>query len=108
MLLKRRSPELKTRLPAFEAEERRASEALDKALSEIPNLPLEDVPYGKDENDNPELRRVGEPPKFTFKPKEHFELGEGSGPYGFRDCGQTVRRPLRREQRAAGRVWSGR
>jgi seryl-tRNA synthetase len=77
--LKAEVAELKTRLAGFEAEERDASAALDKALSEIPNLPLDDVPYGKDENDNPEHHAFGEKPKFAFRPKEHFELGEALG-----------------------------
>ncbi|MGA2637892.1 serine--tRNA ligase [Methylocella sp.] len=74
--LKAEVAELKTRLAGFEAEERDATAALDRALSEIPNLPLDDVPYGKDENDNPEHHAFGEKPKFAFRPREHFELGE--------------------------------
>ena len=45
----------------------------------IPNLPDTEVPKGKDENDNVELKKVGEVPKFDFTPKEHFELGEKLG-----------------------------
>ena len=77
--LKAEVAQLKEALPTLEAEEQAAIAALDKALSEIPNMPLPDVPYGKDENDNPELRRVGEPPKFAFQPKEHFDIGETLG-----------------------------
>ena len=47
-------------------------------LSEIPNLPLKDVPEGVDENDNVEVSCVGDKPTFAFQPKEHFELGEDS------------------------------
>jgi seryl-tRNA synthetase len=71
--------ELKQRLPALEAEERAANEALDKALSEIPNLPLKDVPFGRDEKDNREHHAFGEKPRFSFDPAEHFELGEALG-----------------------------
>jgi seryl-tRNA synthetase len=71
--------DLKTALPAYETEEREAIAALDKALAEIPNTPLDDVPIGKDENDNPELRRVGEPRAMDFQPKEHFHIGEALG-----------------------------
>jgi len=46
-----------------------------KALN-IPNIPDEDVPIGKDENDNVEIKRVGEIPQFDFKVKSHDELGE--------------------------------
>ena len=51
-------------------------ENLEKILSNIPNIPHEDVPNGKDENDNIELSKVGKLPKFDFKPKSHYELGE--------------------------------
>jgi len=71
--------ELKDQLAANEADERAAIVALDKALSEIPNTPLEDVPDGFDETGNAELRRAGAPRAFPFEPKEHFEIGEALG-----------------------------
>ena len=49
---------------------------LDNILSSIPNIPLNDVPVGKDENSNKEILQSGEIPKFSFKPKSHYELGE--------------------------------
>ena len=49
---------------------------LEKILSNIPNIPHLDVPVGKDENDNIEIEKKGEIPKFDFKPKSHIELGE--------------------------------
>jgi seryl-tRNA synthetase len=48
-------------------------------MLEIPNLPGEDVPAGADENDNVEIRRWGDIPEFSFKPRDHVELGESSG-----------------------------
>ena len=42
----------------------------------IPNIPSPTTPVGKDENDNPVVRVVGEPRKFTFPPKPHWEIGE--------------------------------
>ena len=45
----------------------------------IPNLPHESVPKGSDARDNPEVRRWGDPPKFDFKPKNHWESGEELG-----------------------------
>src|ERR1019366_953350 len=71
--------ELKESLAAFETEERDAIDALDKVLAEIPNTPLDEVPDGCDENDNVELRRVGEPRAMDFQPKEHFDIGEALG-----------------------------
>lgn len=45
----------------------------------IPNLPAPDVPVGKDENDNVEIRRWGEQRKFNFEPLSHYEIGEKLG-----------------------------
>jgi len=49
---------------------------LELILSSIPNIPFSDVPIGKDENSNVEVLKSGTIPKFTFKPKSHYELGE--------------------------------
>lgn len=48
----------------------------EKILRLLPNLPLADVPAGKDESENQVLRKWGEIPKFDFKPKDHLEIGE--------------------------------
>ncbi len=48
-------------------------------LLRIPNLMHESVPYGKDENDNVEIRRWGEPPKFDFEPKDHLTILKNLG-----------------------------
>ena len=49
---------------------------LDNILSSIPNNPLKDIPVGKDESSNKEILKSGTIPKFSFKPKSHYELGE--------------------------------
>ena len=54
------------------------NELLELAHS-VPNIPDECVPVGDDENDNVELKKIGELPKFDFAAKEHFELGEKLG-----------------------------
>lgn len=46
---------------------------------EIPNLALDDVPLGKSEEDNVEVRRWGQPPEFDFAPRDHVDLGEALG-----------------------------
>lgn len=51
-------------------------EKLQALLSQIPNLPTDDVKIGKDDSENEELRKVGEPPKFSFVPRDHVMLGE--------------------------------
>lgn len=48
---------------------------LNQILLSIPNLPHSSVPEGKDEDDNVEVRRWGTPREFSFKPKDHVELG---------------------------------
>jgi seryl-tRNA synthetase len=64
---------------AAEAEAAKLDADLEAALSVIPNLPADDVPQGKDESANVELRKVGAPGTYDFKPLEHFELGEKLG-----------------------------
>mgnify|MGYP002713001796 CR=1 FL=1 len=70
---------LKEKLAAAEQEERDAAQALTGLLETLPNLPHDDVPFGTDEDENVEIRRVGEPRKCDFEPKQHFELGEQLG-----------------------------
>lgn len=70
---------LKVLVQQGEADERRLKEELRKKLSELPNMPADDVPVGPDESANVELRKVGTLPKFDFTPKEHFEIGEALG-----------------------------
>ena len=64
-------------------EQNKIKNELETILSSIPNLPHNDVPVGKDENDNIEISRSGTIPKFDFKPKSHFELGENLGMLDF-------------------------
>ncbi|NPA73877.1 MAG: serine--tRNA ligase [Epsilonproteobacteria bacterium] len=49
---------------------------LEEYALSVPNIPDDEVPEGKDENDNIEIKRVLEPREFDFEPKEHWELGE--------------------------------
>ncbi len=54
-------------------------EKMNDMLLSIPNRPHESVPVGKDENDNPVVRRWGEPKSFAFEPKAHWDIGEAAG-----------------------------
>ena len=74
---------LKESIPAMEAQEKAASKALNDALAEIPNMPLDDVPDGKDAGDNVERHRFGAKRDYTFTPKQHFDLGEALGQMDF-------------------------
>ena len=71
----------KTKTAEAEAEKaaEAATAALEKALSELPNLPADDVPDGPDEASNEEVRTWGDKPTFDFDPKEHFDIGEALG-----------------------------
>ncbi|HEX8045846.1 serine--tRNA ligase [Rhizobium sp.] len=77
--LKAEVAEIKTSLPAAEEEERVLTAELNDALSRIPNIPLDDVPVGKDEHDNVVKHVWGAKPTWNHKPKEHFEIGEAFG-----------------------------
>ena len=75
--------ELKTSIPAMEAEEKQASAMLEKELAWIPNAPLDDVPDGADEHANVERHKSGTKRDYAFTPKQHFELGEALGMMDF-------------------------
>jgi len=72
---------LKATMPELEKAERDTAAALEAELAAIPNLPLDDTPDGKDENDNIEIRQHGSLPAFPegFEPEEHFQVGERVG-----------------------------
>src|SRR5262245_48097575 len=74
---------LKDEIQKGEDKERELKASVDDFLATIPNIPAPDVPLGKDETANVEVRRWGEMPKLSFKPKEHFELGEKLGEMDF-------------------------
>jgi len=69
------SDEIKT----LEARLAEVEEAIRQALLVIPNVPDASVPRGADASANVEVRRVGEPPRFQFKPRPHFEIGPDLG-----------------------------
>ena len=70
---------LKEAAEAAEATEKNLSAELDMLLSSLPNLPLDDVPYGLDESQNVEIRVVGAPREFEFEPKDHVAIGTPMG-----------------------------
>ena len=61
-------------------------ERLKQFLLTIPNIPHSSVPVGKSAADNVEVRRCGEPPKFVFKPRPHWEIAEGAGILDFQSA----------------------
>ena len=67
---------IKTRLTEMEETERGLAERLQTELASLPNILSDDVPDGKDENDNLEVRKVGEPKTKNSSALQHFEIGE--------------------------------
>ncbi len=101
--------ELKERLPQLEAEVNEAEQELNKILATIPNLPLDEVPDGKDAADNVEHHKFGTIRKYAFTPKQHFELGEALGQMDFEAAAKlsgarfvVLKKGLARLERALG------
>ena len=68
--------ELSDKVKQLDEQVRGIDEALKKIVLTIPNIPNKLVPVGKDDTENYELRRWGEPTKFDFEPKAHWDIGE--------------------------------
>ena len=79
----KKSKEISTELEKISEQQKNTKTDLDNILSSIPNIPHQDVPNGKDENDNVEVAKAGKVPEFDFKPKSHYELGENLGMLDF-------------------------
>ena len=67
---------IKEKIDNLENELLKIDNEIHVILSSLPNLPEQDVPHGKDENDNLLIKTVGENPTFDFEPLAHYELGE--------------------------------
>jgi seryl-tRNA synthetase len=70
---------IKDFIASGEAVEREIDQRLNAALAVIPNLPLDEVPEGRDETGNVEVRRWGAPPGFNYEARQHFDIGEWLG-----------------------------
>ena len=79
----KKSKEISIELEKIADQQKNTKTELDNILSSIPNIPHQDVPNGKDENDNVEVLKAGKVPEFDFKPKSHYELGENLGMLDF-------------------------
>ena len=98
---------LKNIIQDREAARRLLETSLNDLLASIPNMPADDVPVGPDESANVELRKAGEPPRFDFEPKQHFEIGEALGLMDFEAAAKlsgarfvVLKGPLARLERA--------
>jgi seryl-tRNA synthetase len=70
---------LDERIAAAAAELPELERSLDAILGDVPNVLAESVPEGRDESDNVVVRSAGDPPRFAFVPKPHWEIGEALG-----------------------------
>ena len=66
-------------ITALDEELRGVEQSLRDLLLQIPNMPKADVPIGKDDTENPEVRRWGTPCTFDFEPQAHWDIGEKLG-----------------------------
>lgn len=87
--LETESTKLKDEMALLEQEHEKFSAKLNKILSSLPNIPLPDIPVGKDESANRCVKTVGEVPKFDFTPKHHYELGEDLGLIDFQTAAKV-------------------
>ena len=67
---------ISNRIKEIDEEIRGYESKINDILLNIPNIPSETTPLGKDENDNPVIRVVGEPRQFDFEPQSHWDIGE--------------------------------
>lgn len=67
------------RIRALDEQLREVDARLRALALDIPNIPHESVPYGESEDDNVEVRRVGDVPEFDFEPKAHWDIGTDLG-----------------------------
>ena len=71
-----KSKEISKKIEKISSDQSQVKFKLDEILSSIPNIPLDDVPEGKDENSNLEIEKSGDIKNFDFKPKSHIDLGD--------------------------------
>ncbi len=71
-----KSKEITKKIQNFDISQVKIKNEIDNIINSLPNLALDDVPIGKDQNSNQEIKKIGEVKKFDFKPSSHFEIGK--------------------------------
>jgi seryl-tRNA synthetase len=107
--LEKAGVELRRLIELFEANQPQAEAFLRNSLASLPNILDPEVPDGRDETANVQLKTVGAIRNFAFTPKQHFELGEALGFMDFADAAKiagsrftVLKGPLARLERALG------
>ena len=72
----KKSKEISEEIDKLNITQNELSKEIDNTLSSLPNIALDDVPIGADENSNKEIKKIGELPKFSFSPLSHYDLGK--------------------------------
>ena len=78
------------KISALDGELRDVENNLRDLLLHIPNMPAADVPIGKDDSQNPEVRRWGTPRTFDFEPKAHWDIGTNLNIFDFERAGKVT------------------
>ena len=84
-----KSKQISKNILSLEESQKKTKKKISEILDFLPNIALEDVPVGKDDNANKELSKVGNIPKFKFIPKSHYEIGQKSGLMDFETATKT-------------------
>ena len=71
-----KSKEISIEIEKIEKSHKLLKDEIDSTISALPNLALSDVPIGKDEKTNKEIKKIGQISKFDFKPLAHYEIGK--------------------------------
>ena len=71
-----RSKEISKKIEQLNKTQTKIKNEIDVILGSLPNLALNDVPIGKNDSSNKEIKKIGEIPKFKFKPISHYEIGK--------------------------------
>ncbi len=74
-----RAKEVKEQVQELEVRQKEVQQQLSDLLLTVPNLPADDAPDGKSDEDAVEVRRVGEPRSYDFTPRHHADIGESTG-----------------------------
>ena len=85
----KRSKEASLEIDKLNIEQIKIKNEIDTMLSSLPNLALDDVPKGVDETKNKEINKIGEIPKFDFKPLSHDQIGKKLNQMDFDTASKT-------------------